>query len=554
MKKRYIKYTLFTGLLLYTLSSCYDDKSSYATDSIEELGIKVDGAEDLYVGYQDQLDITVEISRGNTVNPTTGLEYVWEIGDEAKDNPVSYTVIGTEAELHTVIRNAISTQPYYLRLTVTDKENGDLQAVRIWKVYVQSSFIDGLLVSDTKDNVTSDFTLIENKDFTLNYTKEEKIYRNILKEATGASYHKLMTSLTYEIMGNFGLTHINQVWAITADGYCVRFNTEAFTENGNADNEELLTYKPEGMEFYNFFKGEQSFFANTSNGIYSINPTAANTFGWLDEAASAYSIDNKVVAACSDRSKVNACAVWFDGEKGCFVSFEGTYAFPKYRSDYQSNDYFDPQNMLGYTAVAAGMTSDGWTPAFLMKEKTTGEYSICTLTRYTPADGYWDEAYENWTETSPEVPAAAKMRYDIPSSGKDLLDRAVSVFFAYKESILYVATADGIYTIDFAGSSATVNTTPKYTVTGGEKITLAKLYVQGAFAADESSVTSNLMPVFDELPLNNKSVIVAVQKGDLEGKVYVIPMTRLGTGNLDASKALSYDGFGRVLDVTTIGY
>ena len=39
-----------------------------------------------------------------------------------------------------------------------------------------------------------------------------------------------------------------------------------------------------------------------------------------------------------------------------------------------------------------------------------------------------------------------------------------------------------------------------------------------------------------------------------EGKVYVVPMTQIGTGNLDISKALIYDGFGKILDVTTIGY
>lgn len=553
MKKKYMKYALFAGLLMLSLSSCYDDKSTYATDTIDELVIKEGGTQAFYVGYLDRLDIVPEISRGSTVNPE-GLEYVWEIGDEAKSNPASYTVIGTESELHAVINNVIATDAYYLRLTVTDKENGDLQAVKLWKVYVQSSFIDGLLISDTKDNVTSDFTLIENKDFSLNYTKEEKIYRRILEEATGAPYDKLMTDLTYEIMGAFGASHINQIWAITDDGYCVRFNTEAFTENGNSDSEALLTYKPDGMKFYNFFKAEQLFFANTSNGIYSITPAAANTFGWLDETASVYTIDNKAVAACSDRSKNRACAVWFDAQKGCFVSFEGYYVSPRYKDDYQSNDFFDPQNMQGYTALAAGMSSDGWTPSFLMKEKATGEYSICTLTRYTPEDGYWDDDYENWTPTSPEVLAAAKMKYTIPSSGKTLLDKAVSIFFAYKESILYVVTADGIYIIDFAGSSAVVNTTPKYTVPGGEQITLAKLYVQGAFAADESSVTSETSKVFEELPLNTKSIIIATQKSESEGKVYVIPMVQLGTGNLDASKALSYDGFGRVLDVTTIGY
>ena len=105
-----------------------------------------------------------------------------------------------------------------------------------------------MLISETNNDQTSDFTLIENKSLTVNYgNKEERIFRNILEKANGAPYTGLMAGLRYEMMGyaNVG-THTNQVWAITNNG-CVRFDTESFKENGNLEDGKILTYKPEGL-------------------------------------------------------------------------------------------------------------------------------------------------------------------------------------------------------------------------------------------------------------------------------------------------------------------
>ena len=58
---------------------------------------------------------------------------------------------------------------------------------------------------------------------------------------------------------------------------------------------------------------------------------------------------------------------------------------------------------------------------------------------------------------------------------------------------------------------------------------------------------------WEKLAWNNRAVIVTAQKGE-EGVVYVVPMIQLGTGNLDASAALRYDGFGRILAVSATCY
>ena len=123
------------------------------------------------------------------------------------------------------------------------------------------------------------------------------------------------------------------------------------------------------------------------------------------------------------------------------------------------------------------------------------------------------------------------------------------------ESILYVATEDGVYTINFAGSTPTVNTVAQFTA-NGEKITGIKLYQQGQYITAYDNVANPDYPEnggWEKLAWNNRAVIVTAQKGE-EGVVYVVPMTQLGTGNLDASAALRYDGFGRILAVSATCY
>ena len=83
------------------------------------------------------------------------------------------------------------------------------------------SFLDGLLIADSENGTTTDLTLINNSQITNQYTKEERIFRHILETANGAAYDELLTSLTYEVMGNtaiLGSSHLNQIWAISSTG------------------------------------------------------------------------------------------------------------------------------------------------------------------------------------------------------------------------------------------------------------------------------------------------------------------------------------------------
>jgi len=533
--------------------SCYDDQSTLATHLIDAVAIDTTGIKpEQYVGYQERLRMAPTITIGGN-SSESGLLYEWALAIFSKSDS-EFEVISTDKALDEVISRPISPSPYTLKLTVTDTAHDNLQYQCLWNVYVQSSFLDGLLIADTEDGNSSDLTLVMNNRLTVNYDKGEKIYRKILENAHGTPYSKRMTSLTYEIHGYpTSGTRSNQVWAITDDGECVRFHTEDFSINGTFNDESIITYRPEGLQFKSLFRAYQMFFAHTTRGFYSLMNVAANSFGWHDAVATGYFPDNDVIAVTSSSSVNSNHTVWLDKDRKQFVFYSGSPNLFASISTYEQNAVFDPNAMSGQTAIAAGMLEDGSIATFLLKDNATGNYAIYTLGQHRPAEGEYDEN-GNWRETKPEQPAMARNRYVIPSEGKLLLDNAVSVFFAQRDNVLYVAAGNAIYAILYgSGDQAVVSNTPKYTTTGGETITKAKLYQQGHHTNDNSTTTGTPPDVMP-LAWNNKAIIVTTQKGEFEGKVYVMPISQPGIGTLDPSKALAYDGFGKVLDVITIGY
>ena len=76
--KSNINYMLILFLLnIFSLSGCYDDKSTFANNSIEYVTIDTTGISKLqYVGYQEQLDITPKIQPEKP-----GLQYQWALTD-----------------------------------------------------------------------------------------------------------------------------------------------------------------------------------------------------------------------------------------------------------------------------------------------------------------------------------------------------------------------------------------------------------------------------------------------------------------------------------------
>ena len=372
---------LLPNILWFT--SCYEDKSSFVTTLIPEVQISINDKNQensIYVGYQSPVDIVPSITQDGF--DSSNLRYEWAVTEEpSTTNPV-YEIIGTEKDFHGIINRPISNGAYTLKLIVTDVANDNLQYFYSWKLYVQSSFLDGLLVADSENGTTTDFTLINNSQITNRYTKEERIFRHILETANGTTYDGLLTSLTYEIMGNAVTvsSHLNQIWAISSTGKSVRFNCEDYSINGTWEDEKLFLYCPTDFQVRSYIRSSQLFIAYTNNGLYSFLNTAGNKFSMPNSVFNGFEINNNVYAANSSYEISDNHLVWLDKSKGAFYSLNGT----SYNTctPYISNPEFDPNDMGSQTAIAATSSQDGSLTTFLLKDDNSGDYAIYTLSQY----------------------------------------------------------------------------------------------------------------------------------------------------------------------------
>lgn len=549
-------------LCVFCLSSCYDDDSTLATKNIGDITFTETTGE-LYVGSLEELSFTPDMQISEGTN-TSALTYEWKLTETPIVNSTTYDweyeTIGTDATLDYTVERPVSTSPYTLLLTVTDTAHDNLQYSKAWKMYVRSSFLDGLLISDTRNGQTSDFTLINNSRFTLNYDKDEQIYRNILTSLNGTSYSGLMQNIFYGVYGYGTSIETNQVWAVTSDGQLARFDLEDFTQNGTLDGDNMVMTKSDNLQVYSLFHGNAGLYMNSSNGFYIMNPSLGNRFTMPSSVLSSYTADNGIIANSPNSGYTSTWLsgayyqnlTFYDKNQAAFITFDGSGT--SMSLDYfEANDAFDPNNLPNQSAIAAVVFEDMSYIVFLMKDDTDGSYSIYTLTR--TVEDEWDD---NWEDiVTPGQTASANAKYSIPAEGKQLLDNAVSVFFSNRNQVLYVATSDAIYTINYgAGATATVSTAAKYSAPAGETITNVKMYQQGAYTYDLTNVMDpdNALYPTDETEWNDKALMIVTQASEYDGKLHIVPISQVVDGTLNTAEAITYDGFGKILDVTTTGY
>ncbi len=563
MKPKYLFNAVAALICAASLNACYEDKSSLESISIDEVTITANDDGVVYIGQMESLDIVPSFTQGDSKNPD-GLEYEWAITVLPNNDKEGYEIIGTDPELHYTVSQQIDNQPYLLKLTVTDTKNDGLQYLKTWQVYVQSAFLDGLLVCDTKDDTHSDLTLVLNDKLTVHYDRGERIFRNIIESTTGSPFPRKINTLFYNLRGEYTSLHVNHLWIIDENKKPGRFNLQDFSYTGIED---IMYYAPEDIEFYGYSRGHMYLFCDTNNGIYGTECQNSEALSW--PLSNIPPFDNHIVGTDPiKQSDSEAVAFWLDKQNGqlFFVTvavMSGVFYTSTITLDPQKTYPYDPNDLKGKSAIAAGLSTNGTIPSLLLKDDATGDYTIYTVTPHEPEQGHYadpDDSDSEWIIDRPEVPLAPRAKFEIPASGKALLDDAIGIFFSRMDAILYVTKPDGIYAINFAGNNALVESLPKYTPSDGEKITSAKLYQQGIYTSNHAACEPSLNwdevvpPQCPMLDLTNRAVIVTTQKSDTEGTVYIDPMTQIGTGNLDASKALKYDGFGKILDVTTTGY
>ena len=517
------------------IGGCFTDKSGLDINKIEDPIIETtDIPSILRVEYLQELNIDPTVKFGKETNPTTDFSYKWEINQTPGSTQL--VVLGEERVLKATIKNMILSASYKLIFTVRDDKHG-IEYKKSWPLFVSSSFREGILVADTKDGASSDFSLIMDNDLTTSYTAGLNVKYNILKTKTGSSYSGVVKSLTYALHKPSSILTKNVITTIFENkdikmfdclDYSVYKNAEMIFPSINSSFDPQAFYTINNAQWV-LVNNNKSYVINT-NQIYT---------SFMMPASGVNNVDNAIVT--SDNSGGSGpYAFWFDNNTGKFHAITMTFTTPASSGEYTTQGAFNPGNLPGRRLVAADISVDGVTSAFLLKNSSTNNYELCTISfTYTDAN-------------SNTVPSAPKLKVDLPEDLTPILNSAVSVFFAMFDPIMYVATANKIYAVRFGGG--VVSYSEKYTVTAGEQITKAKLFVQGRYRLYRKDFNEINGPIFDApLALNTKAVVVATSKGQYEGFVYVLPYGTAGTGDLNSAQAKRYSGFGKILDFTIQG-
>lgn len=534
-----MKKTIFLPIILsvaiIALGGCFTDKSSLDTTKLKDMFIDTPSMPSiLRVEYLQEVTFDPTVKFGNATNPTTDVKYKWQINQTPGSTDL--VTIGTERVLKTTIKNMILSAAYTLIFTAIDEKHG-VEYQKAWPLYVSSSFREGIVVADTRDGASSDLSLIMDNDITTSYTAGLNVKYNIWKTTTGSTHPALIKNLTYTLHKPSALLTKNVITAIFENKDIKMYDCLDYAVYKTADKIfPGISSSFEPQAFYTINNSSWVLVAN--NKSYVIYNNQGHT-SFLLPASGVNNADNAILAA-DNSGGAGPYAFWFDNTTGKFHAITMTFTTPATSGEYTTQGVFNPNNLPGRRMVATDISVDGYTPGFLLKNTTTNNYEL-----YTISFAYYDANYNT-------IPSAPKLRVDLPAELTPILNSAVSVFFAMFDPIMYIATPSKIYAVKFGGG--VVSYSEKYTAPAGETITKAKLFVQGRYRLHRKDFDAVNGPIFEApLALNTKAVVVSTSKGQYEGFVYVLPYGTPGTGDLNSAQAKKYSGFGKILDFTIQG-
>lgn len=531
-RKIYNSIVLLLAVLLF--NSCFTDKSSLDTNKLDEIVIEAPSMSAiLRVEYLEEVTFDPTVKLGRTTN-AADLTFKWQINQTPGSTDL--VVIGTERVLKTTIKNKILSVPYTLIFTARDEKHG-VEYQKSWPIYVSSSFREGIVIADTKDDISSDLSLIMDKDITSAYNGGVNIKYNIWKSTTGTAFPALVKNITYTRHKPSLILTKNVITAIYQNKDIRMFDCENYSQYKTT--QEIFPGKSSSFDpqvFHTINNATWILVAN--NTAYLCNNLQMVTSFTLPASGVNY-VDNSIIIA-DNSAGFGPYALWYNNTTGKLYVITMNSSIPATGSEYTTQGVFNPINLPDRRAIAGDMSVDGVSPTILLKNSITNNYEL-----YSISFSYEDASYNT-------IPSAPKLKVDLPTDLTAILNSAVSIFFCSFDPIMYVATPTKIYAVNFGGG--VVSYSEKYSAPAGETITKAKLFMQGRYRLNRDEFDAVEGPIYEPaLALNTKAVVVTTQKAVYEGYVYVIPQGTAGTGNLNSASAKKNSGFGKILDFTIQG-
>lgn len=540
--------TLSLVLLLVSmsLSGCYKDLSNQLDRKIEMPVLSEESLDSnlkFFVESREHFQFDPEVKYAGN-DP---LLYEWFISESTTDNQeVVFEKVNEGAKADFIVSKPLGT--YYLRFQITNPNEENLTNIYEWQITVQGSFITGLLVADTKDNgVTSDFTYIKSYGLSENYPedKEDVVLKDIL--ITGPDKKAIpgeVSSITYNFYKQqyiyFGRGGgLAQVWATTKDGKAFRYDVENFRENGSLSDGQIIIHQGSNFKVQRFFKSGTLFYMQSSEGLHGFKPGETNLFSVVDGFFKDVAFKDGVVAT-TFRSNEVSDLVWIDEKTGAVTSrYKLDWRSPFVFTNYQSGA-FDPSNLKNKRVIAASIPDDKKNTEvyFVLKDNISGEYGLYQLSQGTVSSSVFTQG-------------SAMNLFAIPASFTEKMDKAKSIIFSKEEKGFYLVTDKEIYFLTYGVGAEVSISQPLFTLPNNETFTMGKLYIQGQYMVDPTSVPSSWMSIA-RTPYHLRALVVASQLSDTSGTVRVLPLKDSGTA-VETENIDEYTGLGKVLDVTGIG-
>lgn len=510
MKKILIALYLFSVVL----SSCFKDESNKEISVVNPIVIDLNGkSNSLSVYMMDTLEIKPLTYKEGTDDAK--LSFNWRI----QGNTIVPIDLGSSMNLKAKMNFPPQSLPYSLVFTVTDNETS-IQRSQLFNVTVFSSFVQGIVVADTRDEKNSDLTIVASENFNTAIEQDgTKIFKDVYSSVNGQKIEGLVKDIKTTSYGtNRTLTVATENSLLRADHYDYVLIESECNENMFIIPPKREEIKPSMIVYDNVYG--QDILINGGK-FYSRSCQNGNRkYDFYSYSGGRYEYNVSHVVT------VDYYGIWM------FDTIEENFMFFQYDKmvdlkPQSTEGLFDLNNFKGWEPLILGQSGTNDID-FIMRNKSTGEIK----------DFIINKEVDNGNNLPKDI---------IDLSSVASLKRADYFALNSMEKRLYFVVDNELRTVSLDNLREKTQFIPKV----GEKITSIKVWddVGGNVRyknLDPQATTPDL-----KVAIKNRAVVLTTyNESTKEGKVIVIPIPILnGDLEQDPNYHVEYGGFGRILSV-----
>lgn len=530
MKNRQLFIYIFLLAISFLTVSCYKDKSTEGSI----IGNIVFTFPDNYV--QKDGSIRIEASNGSILNlepiveqkgvPNSDLSYEWEVSlYPVGALNTTYSKLSENLALSAKINQQPSVKPYMLVLKVTDNRNG-IVFYKPCYLYVSSGLGDGVIIADTKDNVTGDLSLVRSKLVSKNYTGEIIYKRDFYSLNNNTAFDGIINQVQHGIYGNYSdrifpiyVSGNKQAQLINSSSYTVIYPKERLFL-GNIDGE-ITNFGCSNNCMYAVC-GEDIFFANYGSPSFGdplnyVKPSLIASKKHVNK----YVLSRQSVYTFVDETSGIMYSITGFGQRSITPVLKGTNV-----------NAYDPAMFSGYKEIGSFVgkqqdNQDNEQFHIMERDGSIGVYGISSA--YNSETG----AYEYITSRACQA------------SGCEDIANAIAFEGCYSRDIFYYATKSKVYACIIGSNS--VSEQVVYSAESGNEITCIKMFREPMIEYfDNTTIEEELHPGND-----NQLMIAVYNTSKKEGTLHILPITS-ASGILGAvNSENTYTGFGKITALGT---